>query len=359
VNQSNTVTVSGAQIANLTGSGIVVTGSSHVTVTGNRISAGQLAGIVVHRGTTDSIVEHNEITGNLGFANLMAGIVLTDREVDIASNPQAIFGPDGYGVIQQPMSQRIHPPHDNLIAWNHSAQSHSPGIYSDGGIRNVIYSNSIEGNSKEGLCLDDGSTANVVASNTFQGNGNRWGDPDYILALDFIIGGGRLPDGTAAEKVPGLSLDNAIYNIVFANNLLHNFGGGIKIVRTGYFNEIGLNVLLDDNDGDNPAYHFFGIELGAASATTDTTLDFTPSRGNIVFSNSIRGTHYSGIYFDPGSDTNNIFDNTIMDATNWALESAVQMNNITLNNLTNLPCRNIGSGLNPVLITLGQPINDP
>jgi hypothetical protein len=130
------------------------------------------------------------------------------------------------------------------------------------------------------------------------------------------------------------------------------------MVRTGYFNEVGLNTLLDDNDGSGAAFHFFGVELGAATGTS-IELDFTPSRGNIVFSNSIRGTHYSGIYFDPGSDTNNIFDNTIMDATNWALESAVQMNNITLNNLTNLPCRNIGSGLNPVLITLGQPVNDP
>ena len=282
VNQSNTVTVSGAQIANLTGSGIVVTGSSHVTVTGNRISAGQLAGILVHRGTTDSIVEHNEITGSQGFGNLMAGIVLTDCEADIASDPLAIFGPDGYGVIEQPMSQRIHPPHDNLIGWNHVAQSKSSGIYSDGGIRNVIYSNSVEGNSKEGLCLDDGSIGNVVASNTLQSNGGRWGDPDFVLALDFVLAGGRLPDGTAAEKVPGISLDNAIYNVIFANNVQHNYGGGIKIVRTGYFNEIGLNLLLDDNDGANPAFHFFGIELGAAaSSMSDLGIDFTPSRGNI------------------------------------------------------------------------------
>ncbi len=358
VNQSNTVTIDGAQIANLTGAGIVVTGSSHVTLTGNRISGGQLAGIVLHRGATSSIVEHNEVTGNLGFSNMMAGIVLTDREVDISSDPKAIFGPDGYGVLQQPMPQRIHPPHDNLIAWNYVARNNSSGIYSDGATRNVFYSNSVESNSKEGMCLDDGSTANVVICNTFLDNGNRWGDPDSVLAQDYISAGGRLPDGTAAEKVPGLSLDNAIYNVIFANNLLHNFGGGIKIVRTGYFNEIGLNVLLDDNDGANPAFHFFGIELGAAPSTPDIGLDFTPSRGNIVFSNSIRGTHYSDIYFDPGSDTNNVFDNTIMDATNWALESAAQMNNTTLNNLTNLPSRNIGSGLDPVLIMLGKPVND-
>jgi parallel beta-helix repeat protein len=358
VNQSNTVTVSGAQIANLTGAGIVVTSSSQVTVTHNQISAGQLAGIVVHRGTTNSIVEHNEITGNLGFANLMAGIVVSDREVDIASNPLALLGPDGYWVVQQPMSQRIHPPHDDLIAWNHVAQNSSSGIYLDGATRIVVYSNSIVGNSKEGLCLDNGSTANVISSNIVQQNGQRWGETDAILALDSVLGGGRLPDGTPAEKVPGISLDNAIYNIVFANNVLHNFGGGVKMVRTGYFNEVGLNVLLDDNDGAGAVFHFFGVELGAASGSS-IELNFTPSRGNVVFSNSIRGTHYSGIYFDPGSDTNNIFDNTIMDATNWALESAAQMNNITLNNLTNLPSRNIGSGLSPVLITLGQPVNDP
>jgi parallel beta-helix repeat protein len=276
---------------------------------------------------------------------------VSNREVDLSSNPRALLGPDGYWVVQQPMSQRIHPPHDNLIAWNQLTENSSSGVYLDGAIRIVLYSNSIVGNSKEGLCLDNGSTANVVTSNTIQQNGQRWGETDAILALDSIMDGGRLPDGTPAEKVPGISMDNAIYNIVFANNVVHNFGGGIKMVRTGYFNEVGLNALLDDNDGAGAIFHFFGVELGAAGGGS-IELDFTPSRGNIVFSNSIRGAHYSGIYFDPGSDTNNVFDNTIMDATNWALESSQQMNNTTLNNFTNLLSRNIGSGLNPALIAL-------
>jgi parallel beta-helix repeat protein len=72
-----------------------------------------------------------------------------------------------------------------------------------------------------------------------------------------------------------------------------------------------------------PAAHFifFGIELGAASGSSPE-LDFTPSRGNIVFSNTIRGSHYSGIFFDDGSDTNNVLNNVVLDATFWALESA-------------------------------------
>ncbi len=220
-----------------------------------------------------------------------------------------------------------------------------------------MFANVLQGNSKEGLCLDNGSTANVVASNTISDNGDRWGDPDAILALDSILAGGRLPDGTAAEKVPGISLDNAVYNVVVQNNIAHNFGGGVKLVRTGYFNAIGLNNILDDNDGAGPVFHFFGIELGAASGSSPE-LDFTPSHGNVVFSNFIRGSHYSGIYFDPGSDSNNVLYNSILDATAWALESSQQMQNTSLNNLTNLPSRNIGSGLDSALITSGQPVND-
>ena len=359
VNVSSEINVSGVQISGLSGAGITVTGSNRVTIDDNQICAGGLAGIVIHRGTMNSLVEHNQVTGNMGFGNLMAGIVATDREVDLASNPRALFGPDGYFVVAQPMSQRIHPPHDNLIAWNHVGQNKSSGIYLDGATRTIVYSNSVESNSKEGLCLDNGSTANVVTSNTFFANGDRWGDPDSVLALDFILTGGRLADGTAAEKTPGISIDNAIYNIVFENNVSHNFGGGVKTVRTAYFNAIGLNSILDDNDGASASFHFFGVELGAAPGDDSSIeLDFTPSRGNVLFCNSIRGSHYSGVFFDIGSDTNNVLDNTILDATNWALESAEQMANSPLNNLTNLPSRNIGSGLDPALLTIGQPVND-
>lgn len=347
VNSSNGVDISHVEIDNLTGAGIVVTNSTGVSISSTRITGIGLAGITVHRNTTASIVQHNSISGITGASNMMAGIVLTDREVDLTSNPRALLGPGGYWVIQQPMSERMHPPHDNLIAWNDIEESSTSGIYSDGGVRNVIYGNSILESSKEGLCLDDGSTANVVASNDVEANGDRWGEPDSVLALDSVLSGGRLPDGTAAEKVPGISLDNAIFNVLFNNRITHNFGGGIKLVRTGYFNALGLNLIEDDNDGASANFHFFGIELGAAAGDTPSIeLDFTPSHGNIVFSNTIVGSHYSGIFFDQGSDQNNILYNTVLDATDWALESVAQMANNSLNNLTNLPSRNISAGLN-------------
>ena len=163
-----------------------------------------------------------------------------------------------------------------------------------------------------------------------------------------MLAAGRLPDGTAVEKVPGISIDNAIYNIVFANQVWRNFGGGVKTVRTGYFNVIGLNTLDSDNEGQSDAYHYFGVEMGAAAGDAPSgELDFTASRGNIIFGNAIRGTHWSGVFFAGGSDFNDVFDNTIMNAENWALESESVMPNSTLNNLTFLPSRNISSGLQP------------
>lgn len=360
INASQAVRVQDVELRNLSSDGIVVTGSTQVVLTGNRIRHVSGASILLHRGTTWSLVEGNRVEAGAGASNMTAAIVLSDREVDLASDPLAIFGPDGYWVVSQPITARLHPPHDNLIAYNHLLQNSSSGVYVDGGVRNVIISNIIQANSKEGICLDNGATANVVASNIVEHNGDRWGEPDAVLSLDQVLAGGRLPDGTAAEKVPGVSLDNAMYNIVFANSIAHNFGGGVKLVRTGYFNLIGLNTIYSDNDGAGPEFHFFGVELGATPGDAASTgLDYTPSRGNIVFSNLIRGAHYSGVFFDAGSDLNDILDNTILDATHWALESVSVMANHPLNNLTNLPSRNIGSGLDPSLLTIGQPVLDP
>lgn len=93
---------------------------------------------------------------------------------------------------------------------------------------------------------------------------------------------------------------------------------------------------------------FFGVELGAASADAPAPdLDFTPSRGNVI-----RGGHYAGVFFAPGSDLNEVFDNAIFGASDWALESAHREDNTTLNNLTNLPSRNVGPGLDPRLTSI-------
>jgi len=342
VSQASGVVVENSRISDLTGNGIVVTASNHVMVTHNRISGLGGAGVVIHAGTTLSTAEQNDISGGVGQSNWAAGIMVSDRDADLAANPQALYGPSGYWPILAPVRDRTHPPRDNLIAFNHIAFNTSSGIYMDGGVRMTIFGNTVQGNAKEGMCLDNGATANVVSSNVFQQNGKRWGQTDTTLRLDFVEG--RLPDGTAAAKLPGISIDNAAYNVVYANNISHNSGGGIKMVRTGFFNVLGQNVIENDNDGASIYYRFFGIELGFAAADAPSPeLDFTPSRGNVIFSNLIRGTHGAGIFIQGGSDQNQISDNVIMDAKDWAIESATQTQNAAHDNLTDMPSLNIGA----------------
>lgn len=127
------------------------------------------------------------------------------------------------------------------------------------------------------------------------------------------------------------------------------------MVRTSYFNLIGLNTLVDNNEGSNAKLHYFGILVGQAKADESAwDLDFAPSRGNELFGNNIRGSHYAGIYFEAGADQNIVFDNSIFGALVWAMDSQQAQWEESFNNLSNLPLRNIDSGLDPHLVQLGK-----
>ena len=359
VSGSSHVAITGMDVHDLAGGGLMITASHDVVAWGNKLHALRAAGILLIGVTHQVTLVNNEMVHNLGSSNWHAGVVLTDRNADVASDPATLLAPDGFWVQPQPMTQRLKVPQDNLVAFNHIADNGSSGVYSDGSIRNVIVGNRIERNAKEGLCLDDGSTADVLAWNSFRANGKRWGKNDEDLKKEFVFGLGRLPDGTSPAKVPAISLDNAAFNQIMFNQIDGNFGGGVKMVRTGFYNVIGLNTLTDDNEGKSEHFHFFGIELGAAKGDAPSIeLDFLPSQGNEIFGNIIRGSHYSGIFFADGSDRNNVFDNSIFGATDWAMESVKAQPEFVLNNLTNLKLRNIGSGLDPKLLTVGAGVFD-
>ena len=285
VSGSQGVIVADARFDGLSGEGVVVTHARDVVVWGDRFTRLGRAGVVLHGTTTGSVVAYNDIHDNTGASNWNAGVVVTDRNVDMAADPLSLLGPDHYGVVPQPIPDRMNIPRRNLIAANRIAHNRASGLYFDGASENVVAINDIQGNAKEGMCLDNGSTANVVALNTIEQNGRRWGSSDEDLWRDFIAGFGRMPDGSAVAKVPGLSLDNAAYNVVYANEINGNYGGGVKMVRTAYFNLVGLNTIVDNNAGRSDRFHFFGVEFGAAPADVPVPdLDFTPSRGNVLFS---------------------------------------------------------------------------
>ena len=353
VDRSRDVTLRGGRYDGLPGGGVVLTNAPGVVLARASLTRIGGAAVLLHGDTVGGVLLDNEIAGNLGSSNWHAGIVLSDRNGPVADDPRSILNPDGYGVREQPMPTRLHPPRRNVLAFNRVAFNASSGIYSDGGVESVIFDNLVEGNAKEGVCLDNGSSANVLAMNVIRANGKRWGKTDAELRLDFVDGLGRLPDGSSPAKTPGVSLDNSLYNIVYANQIERNFGGGVKMVRTAFCNLVGLNTIIDDNEGANDRFHFFGVECGAAKADVAVAdLDFTPCRGNVVFGNVIRGPHYAGIFFGAGSTDNDVFDNSIFGATAWAMEQVQPQPNASLNNLTNLPSRNIGAGIDAALLDL-------
>ena len=324
VDGATNVVVANNTVRGLSQNGIVVAGkSTGVHILANRLDGLGRAGILLHGPVTQTLLEGNEIAGLVGHSNWFAGIVLTSRGNDIAANPGSFLLPDNHWVVTTPLVERVENPEQNVILGNTVRDGHSSGIYNDGAIANVFLDNRIEGNAKEGICFDNGATANVFAGNLVSDNGRRWGQPDTVLNLDAVLGAGRDADGTSMAKLPGISVDNALYNEIFANTVIGNYGGGVKMVRTAFFNVVRMNAIIDNNLGKSAKHHFFGVELGAAPPDAPVIdLDFVGSSGNIVQDNAIRGTHYSGVFVGYGSAQNYVLDNQISGAEAFTLETA-------------------------------------
>ncbi|RKZ76714.1 MAG: hypothetical protein DRQ57_02625 [Gammaproteobacteria bacterium] len=222
----------------------------------------------------------------------------------------------------------IHPaPHALLIENNTFSGHRTQGLYIDGGYGLVIQHNQIMHNDKEGMCLDFGAVNNIVMENVFEGNGHRARQTDDDLRDDLVLGFGRLADGSAVAKLPAISLDNAAQNLLLWNIVRDSAGDGIKIVRTGIRNLIMFNTLMDNNQGTNSRFHFFGVLLGSAGLEAEIDsgnhpLDFLPPIENIVAGNLIYGAHWAGILLDREAAFNDIYDNMIRHYQHLPIESA-------------------------------------
>ena len=313
---------------------IVIVGPvENFIVKNNRFLESGSAGIIVDSDVNSGIIENNLFDSGRGFSNHEAGILLTDK---------GIYNADENIKFPEKIFHRLKPPQKIIILHNTIMNNLSSGIYCDGGVLNHIIENRIVGNSKEGVCLDSGSTGNIFYGNIVKSNGKRYLQTDRALEGDFVLGHGRLSDGCAAAKLPGISIDNALYNVVVSNTVQDNFGGGVKMVRTGINNLVAINTLINNNEGASEKFHFFGIEMGAAIADVPTgDLDFMASCGNIITGNIIMGSHYAGIFLGENSIQNQVYDNIINGATHWAIESVKEQENNVTDNLSDSKSRNV------------------
>lgn len=320
------------EITNAIYKGLCVMGTnSYVNVVNNSVHDNWNGGIFFDGDISRCIIQGNSIYQNRGTRNLTAGLVFTSVILEDIYTPYNEFRDEHlYDLLDVPNNNVIK---DNLIQGNNSS-----GFYSDGGYMNYVINNTIEDNEKEGMCLDYGTFGTYVSSNIVQRNGDRNRQTDEDLVADFIYEWGRLPDGSSKAKLPGISIDNSAYNIVYQNDINGNSGSGVKMVRSGYRNIILANIVTDNNAGQHESYHGFGIELGHASEPDEPVigLDFTADYENIVARNVISGHHYSGIYLAEDSYCNDLIDNVIFDCTEFSIENHSEYYNSAVGNNTNV-----------------------
>ena len=273
-----------------------------------------------------------------------AGLVITDASVRFQ---KSVTIRDIHRITYQALTQPIYPymygPYGILVEENTFANNRAQGIYCEGCVGVIIRRNLISGNDKEGICLDWGSSHNLVLENVIEKNGFRRRQTDEDLKRDLVLRFGRLADGSAVAKLPGISLDNAAENIISRNIIRENAGDGVKLVRSSFRNIILFNVILHNARGSNHRFAYAGILIGSAGAEPEimklikagkfkAPLDYLPSMENIVAANVIDGEHHWGILLDRDTAYNDIYDNTVHHQLKEPLASATKYFNSIVGN---------------------------
>lgn len=350
----NQLLIRNIEASHCTQRGIVLMGDcSNVNLIKNYVHDNSSGGIFLDGNIEGGIIEGNTIFANKGARNLTAGMVVSSIIITDPNTANNQFQ-------DKHLYDLVNAPHRLVIKSNTIQENDSSGIYSDGGYLNYILDNQILDNDKEGVCLDYGTFGSYLSDNRITQNGGRRRQMDTDLKLDFIENFGRLSDGSSPAKVPGISLDNAAYNIIENNIVSSNYGSGIKIVRSAYRNIFLQNTISDNNFGENKKFHFFGIELGYAAKSDEQVegLDFTPPYENIISRNMITGAHYSGIFLAEESYCNDVFDNTILNPEHFSMECLSNKYNSSLNNYSDKSSRGIWlSDKNGAIIVLPRAVN--
>ncbi len=288
--------------------------TSYVAIEHSRFVGTQRSGIMVHDGAHHNFISHCQVTGVQHSSNWAAGIVITALEATSLYTTRDAFETNYF----YPNNLEVHlpsVPHQNIVENCSVHNNRSSGIYVDGGNGNVVFNNMLELNDKEGLCLDFYSAVNIVLNNTLNNNGHRCFQSDHALEIDCVKEFGRLSDGSSCAKLPNISLDNTGLNIIMKNTISYAGGDGIKMVRAAFKNLVLLNVITDNNQGENFRFNFSGILLGSAGCEIENDssgLDRLPSIENMLFANMIIGKHTFGIVYDGGSIYNDTIDNFVM-----------------------------------------------
>ncbi len=297
------------------GYGLIIHNSNLFSIICCKFTDMLAAGVMILGSSSNGIIKNCLVQGSRGIYNCDAGFHLcaTSDKVKYDSIPEHCHEPLS---ITEKTARPTHITIEQCMVFDCRAQ----GIYLEGAVLCTLKNNLITGNNKEGICFDWGSSLNSLIDNTITLNGERKNMSEDEIKADFIADYPLLNDGSSSMKLPGVSIDNGACNLLQGNDIICNYGGGIKMVRSAFFNIITSNNIINNGQGDNRYSLFAGVTiLGVGAINNEFTeyknmlLDFHPSLNNRIKGNIIK-QQWQAFYEDRASQ-GNLFDGNTIDET--------------------------------------------
>ena len=273
------------------------------------------SGISINGNVCNGVVTKNRICYSSEPSNHYAGIFLGGAPLGEIGSGDLVFS-------DLEIDQLSTAVHSVMVTNNELVGNRAQGIYTYAAYNCFILDNKITANRKEGICLDFGTCGCFVYGNEIKMNGERQ----------------QVGDGySESDKLPGLSFDNACYNIVCRNDISYNSGSGVKAVRSSFRNIVAENNIEHNNQGTaNDSGVYFGVEW-ATDLRPDFPgaqgLDFTACYENATVKNNINGAHYVGIFLGEDAEDNLVGENDVNGARIRSFENHSYQPNEFRNNI--------------------------
>lgn len=306
IENSEGFTLSRLNASESEGYGLIVFNSRKFEIAECTFMRSLASGIYCLGETSNGWIHDNVCQGGVGQFNWDAGIHINHCTPSLGFDQVPELSHEDKRIVEKTRKPTLLFVENNLFS-NNRAQ----GIYCEGTILCSFEGNVLYHNNKEGICLDWGSALNLFRGNTVIENGDRAGLTEADIKADFIEHFPLLDDGSSSCKLPGLSIDNGAVNFITRNRFHGNFGGGIKMVRTGIANLIFDNAILDNAVGRNaffPRYngvYLLAMGVGGEFSPADAKLDFYPSEHNLCFRNTFSVDPRDSIMASDEISTNN------------------------------------------------------
>lgn len=272
-------------------------GADNVLIENNEFSNAGWNAIVVsdkhgeEYNTSTNVIIRDNVLASTGQDTI--GIYGDNSKIIISGNTVRNSGE--YGImlsalrdgVQTRVDQLVDGPHDIIVADNVVSNSEYCAVYGLGAYRCYITGNTLADSKLEGICLDSGCIGCYFANNEVYGNSKEGG-------------------------LPGVSIDNGIYNIIDGNNIHDNACNGIKLVRTALGNVIVNNICVNNSySTGGSACAGISIEPVEVEAGNLGYLDGFGSDYNVVVNNTVSLGHDFGIMVSNDSATGKCVGNIV------------------------------------------------